>query len=248
MAEEPGAPTQATEPLGLSEHYHRARRQLMLWSGILFAWELVGINLDEMAKSTGQVGPIVKALKSPQAVPWVFTVMVIYFTGRSLLEWYQCTPDRRARKASRIDLGSAMGIACLAIGLYATQTILALQLANRISSDDWRRFDGIPLTLGVSFATIGMYGAVTVYRILRHQRRRPRRFTVVSASTLLLAPVLIALGQRLLLGGKADWTLIPISYGVGSSILVASFLVRALVLSVKAYSVRLWTSWRSGAS
>jgi len=51
----------------------------MLWSGILFIWELVGIDLEKAKEAGGNAGAIIGAIKSPQAVPWALLILVAYF-------------------------------------------------------------------------------------------------------------------------------------------------------------------------
>lgn len=122
------------QPASLSEHYHKARKQLVLWSGILFAWELVGIDLGGLKESGGSVGPIVKALKSPQAVPWVFLILLSYFFYRTIIEWYQSDPSRRKMRASRVDMAVSLGCGILALTLYFIQRLLEVQIADKVSS------------------------------------------------------------------------------------------------------------------
>ena len=57
------------EPKALTPEYHKARKQLMLWAGILFIWELVGIDLERAKEAGGNAGSVIAALKSPQAIP-----------------------------------------------------------------------------------------------------------------------------------------------------------------------------------
>jgi hypothetical protein len=116
----------------LSDHYHKARKQLVLWSGILFAWEFIGIDLAALKESGGQVGPIIKAIKSPQAVPWVLLVMVFYFFYRTIIEWYQSDPLRRNLRVSKADMIVSMGCGMSAIFLYFIQRLLELQVADKI--------------------------------------------------------------------------------------------------------------------
>lgn len=63
----------------LTAEYSRARGQLILWSGILFAWEFIGIDLTESG-----IGAFAKSLKNPQAVPWILLILVVYFFIGSL--------------------------------------------------------------------------------------------------------------------------------------------------------------------
>lgn len=79
MSEEKISPKPPRDPQALSIEYHKARKQLMLWAGILFIWELVGIDLEKAKESGGNAGAIISAIKSPQAVPWVLLILVVYF-------------------------------------------------------------------------------------------------------------------------------------------------------------------------
>jgi hypothetical protein len=106
----------------------------MLWSAILFIWELVGIDLDTAKDEPGNVGAIVKSLKSRQAVPWVLLILVVYFLFKCSIEWAQCHPERRKLRFARIDFVSAWIVSMVAIALYIGQTISRLQFADFIQS------------------------------------------------------------------------------------------------------------------
>src|SRR6266850_858609 len=140
-------PLSKRDPAGLSTEYHKARKQLLLWSGILFIWELVGIDLDKAKEAGGNAGAIIGAIKSPQAVPWVFLILVGYFLFRFTVEWYQCNLPRRAMTVARIDFFSSWLISLLALALYVGQTARHIQFAN--------------LSLGskVIFFLVGLFGS-----------------------------------------------------------------------------------------
>src|SRR4051794_36387991 len=95
------------EPRALTSEYHKARKQLMLWAGILLIWEFVGIDLEKAKETEGNVGALVKSIKSPQAVPWVLLILVGYFLFKLTVEWYQCSEARRNMKVAKIDFRSA---------------------------------------------------------------------------------------------------------------------------------------------
>src|SRR5206468_11808170 len=95
------------EPRALSTEYHKARKQLMLWAGILFIWELVGIDLEKAKEAGGNAAAIIGAIKSPQAVPWVLLILVGYFLFKVIIEWYQCSKAPREVVVARIDFRSS---------------------------------------------------------------------------------------------------------------------------------------------
>lgn len=105
----------------------------MLWAGILFIWELVGIDLEKAKDSGGNAGAIISAIKSPQAVPWVLLVLVGYFAFKLWIEWKQCAEQRREILASRIDFASAWVAAFLAFLLYVYQAISRVQVADVVN-------------------------------------------------------------------------------------------------------------------
>lgn len=151
--EVPVKPTRPTrDPSALTPEYHKAHKQLMLWSAILFIWELVGVDLGKAKDAGGYVGPVVTALKSPQAVPWVLLALVIYFLIKCSIEWGQCHLDRRRIRFARIDFFGAWFVALAAIALYIGQTISRAQFADLISGSPARSFMVgaswvVPLTL-----------------------------------------------------------------------------------------------------
>jgi hypothetical protein len=79
----------------LSSEYYEAHKQLMLWSAILFIWELVGVDLGTAEKAGGYIGPILTALKSPQAVPWVLVILVLSFCLSAQSNGRNATPGEK---------------------------------------------------------------------------------------------------------------------------------------------------------
>jgi len=114
----------------LTPEYHHARRQLVLWSGILFAWEFIGIDLKAMQSAEGTLGALAKSLKSPQAAPWILLILVMYFFYRCFVEFLQCNPERRSERVSILDIMVTMGIAAIAISLFFTHKLLNVQVAE----------------------------------------------------------------------------------------------------------------------
>jgi hypothetical protein len=126
------------DPRALSNEYHKARKQLMLWAGILFIWELVGIDLEKAKEAGGNFGSIISAIKSPQAVPWALLILVTYFLFKLGVEWHQCNPIRRSMKVARIDYLSAWIVAAVAYALYIIQAISRVQFADLLQDSSTR--------------------------------------------------------------------------------------------------------------
>jgi hypothetical protein len=139
----------ARDPQALSGEYHKARKQVLLWAGILFIWELVGIDLEKAKEAGGNAGAIIIAIKSPQAVPWVLLILVAYFLFKSTVEWYQCSATRRSLRASIVDFSSAWVVSLLAYILYFGQSISQIQLADLLASNRVKSVS-LGLAIGVS--------------------------------------------------------------------------------------------------
>jgi hypothetical protein len=120
-------------PLG--EGYAHSRKAYGLVSALLIAWELIGVELE-----ASPIENIKLTLKSPQAAPYVLIVLIIYFSFRTTIEWYQNDVRRRRLLASRIDFTAAHAIAAVAIVLYAFQSLSKIQVANTISSSSSQFF------------------------------------------------------------------------------------------------------------
>lgn len=131
---DPKPATAKREPNALSSEYHKAHKQLMLWATILLIWELIGVDLGKAKDAGGNIGPIVTALKSPQAVPWALLGLVGYFLFKCSIEWGQCHPDRKAVRYAKIDFIAAWAVSLAATILYIWQTISRIQVANVVSS------------------------------------------------------------------------------------------------------------------
>jgi hypothetical protein len=138
MSEEKLPPKPPRDPQPLSSEYHKARKQVLLWAGILFVWELVGIDLEKAKDAGGNVGALIGSLKSPQAVPWTLLVLVGYFLFKLWVEWTQCGSERRNVRAARVDYRSAWIISFAAVALYVGQTLGRVQLADRLQNQKGR--------------------------------------------------------------------------------------------------------------
>ena len=122
------------EPRSLSTEYHRARKQLLLWSAILLGWSLIGIDLEKVKEAEGNVGVLMRAIKSPQAVPWVLLILIGYFIFKVTIEWRQSSQGRRKLRVAKIDYYSAVSIAVIAYFLYFGQIVSRIQIADFLQS------------------------------------------------------------------------------------------------------------------
>lgn len=145
------------DPAGLTSEYHKAHKQLMLWSAILFTYELIGVDLssEKAEKIGGNVGATIQLLKSPQAIPWALLILVLYFAFKCSIEWRQCHLGRRQIVDAKIDFFSGICVAALALALYVFQTLGRIQFADKLSQ--FGRSTWIPsltlLLLGVVIPT-----------------------------------------------------------------------------------------------
>jgi hypothetical protein len=201
---DPEPKDEAREPRALSSEYHKARKQLMLWAGILFIWELVGIDLEKAKEAGGNFGAIIGAIKSPQAVPWALLILVGYFAFKLRIEWRQCNVTRRQVREARIDYYSACIVAGAACSLYFGQAISRVQFANAVQGSDKVEsvFAGISLCLLIA----------SVARLLRNWRSRKRKSEDSLVSRLVdLPPAVATLGMFLLFwsrGRSLRWFLV----------------------------------------
>ena len=111
------------------EPYHRARRQLALWSAVLLVTQVVGLNLREIR---GTVGNLVQGLAAPDAVDECIVILVLYFVFRSYVEWNQSPIVRRELSMARVDYVASLAIAALALSWYTGQAFLGRPIYGSI--------------------------------------------------------------------------------------------------------------------
>jgi hypothetical protein len=105
----------------------------MLWAAILLAWELIGGDLAKIQASGGNIGAVITAIKSPQAIPWVLLLLVAYFLFKTTVEWMQSNQSRRQLRVARIDFFSAIFFAVVSYLLYFGQRIARVQFADLLA-------------------------------------------------------------------------------------------------------------------
>jgi hypothetical protein len=198
--------------------YDKARKAYGLASGLLLAWELIGVDFTAKPLENLNI-----TLKSPQAIPYVLIALVAYFAFRITIEWYQAEPARRRLMASRADFAVAHIIGAAAILLYAVQAILRVQLANKIQPEK--------LTVFMIGWALGFATGTAIEHMIEYIRSAAE-----SGESLLRRAPLITLGAGLVSFAVFVWFLIwtrggvgiasiGFAVGVGSSLLLLRFLI-----------------------
>jgi len=226
------------DPKPLSTEYHRAHKQLMLWSAILFIWELVGIDLEKAKETGGNAGAIISAIKSPQAVPWALMILVAYFLFKTTIEWYQCSSQRRTLRVARIDFVTAWIVSITAYALYAFQAIKKVQFADVLQKDDkiWGTLSFmVGLTIGLM--TIILLEGEVFDKIIR------RRFPRFKHTTILMSGFLLVFLVGLLL--MVWWIQVPNSWYLLGTFLLGVGVALAIRVSDGRKTGGKWFSKRS---
>ena len=96
-----------------------------MYSGILLAFELIGVRVKNEPFSNFKI-----ELLSPEALPFVFITLILYYGTRYKIEWHQSSEERRLLKASRIDYWLSHGIAILTILVFGVQRLTKVQIAG----------------------------------------------------------------------------------------------------------------------
>lgn len=205
------------EPRALSNEYHKARKQLMLWSAILFIWELVGIDLEKAKEAGGNAGAIIGALKSPQAVPWALLILVLYFSFKLRVEWRQCNMARRAVFEAKQDYYSAFLVAFGACALYFGQAISRVQFANAVQGS--RKVESLGSGFFLIFFLFIIISVFWKRRWLRFEV--PEYFVVISTAAMSLGASLYLWQSS---GGANRWSLAGSGLGLLMLALSRAFL------------------------
>ncbi|HEX8160599.1 MAG TPA: hypothetical protein VF538_01770 [Pyrinomonadaceae bacterium] len=212
------------EPGALTSEYHKARKQLMLWAGTLLIWEFVGIDLEKAKEAEGNVGALVKSIKSPQAVPWVLLILVAYFLFKLTVEWYQCNEGRRGMKVAKIDFFSAWVVSLLAYVLYFAQAISRVQFADVLQGSNNMK------SLLTGFLS-GMFFGLTVYAVWprRGVTQTPLFLRLIQLGTAILGFLALLIGA--LTSGGIRWRL-----GLSGIVLGASFIASMHIVDIQIVS------------
>src|SRR5215510_5211359 len=120
-------PLEDAGPPQLTEHYHKARTQYTLISGVLLTYVLIGIALPEDGKL---IPNATVALKNPNALSIIFLTFFVYFAYRVTIEWNQCDDRRRAMTVSRIDFLVAHALGLFSVAAYLVDRALQFGLGQ----------------------------------------------------------------------------------------------------------------------
>lgn len=244
MVEKNIPPKSAREPQALSSEYHKARKQLMLWAGILFVWELVGIDLEKAKETGGNAGAIITAIKSPQAIPWVLLILVAYLLFKTTIEWHQCSFARRQLRVSRVDFVSAWVVSLGAYVLYVFQAVKKVQVADVVQGGGtpFSTLFTLPLSFMVVFQLIFL---VDMRLRLRKDYQRPiwDLRMIVSLLTILTFPVALWLVFRTI-GMPMQWSAKLTLLGITLAILTWAGIKGAPIgFKIAKSAVRRWISF-----
>ena len=120
----------------MTETYQKARRNLTLASGVLLAWEYVGVQVGDPNSSGCKqaaelpLGSMQVCLLNPEVLPQVILFIVAYFAVRLWIEWSQCDLWRRTQIPCLADYGGALFLAVIAVFLFLIQKFSGLRVAS----------------------------------------------------------------------------------------------------------------------
>jgi len=111
----------------LTGSYHKARKSYGLFSALLVAWELIGIELTETPFESFKV-----KIKTPEVAPYVLVILVIYFAYRFTIEWLLINEENRKIRVALIDFYISHIIGLIAILIFIIQTAINIQIVKII--------------------------------------------------------------------------------------------------------------------
>jgi hypothetical protein len=158
----------AKRPTQLTVPYRKARRQLTLFSGILLAWELVGVKVDPEIKSH-----IDFTLLNPEAIPYVLITIVVYLIYRLNVEWLMCGKTLRNSKVPKTDFVVALIIAGTSLGIFLIQKSMDTRIADLIGAV-------IANVLLSSAAVFAVLVAIATHRTVDSPKSRFSRVVVLT--------------------------------------------------------------------
>lgn len=108
-------------PPELSSHYYKSRNNLLLYSALLFFWGLLDISINKEIDFNN--AGIVINIGNIEAFSVILFILVVYFTYRFLVEWFQSDLRRRLMSQSKIDLSVSLLISIISMIAYFGQKL-----------------------------------------------------------------------------------------------------------------------------
>ena len=158
-------------PSQRDQSYHAARHAYGLISGVLLAWEFVGIGF-----SPTPIPAVGITIKSPIAIPYVLLVMVVYFGLRFCIEVDQLDTKRRSLASVRADIWMAHIIGVVAIGVFLGDALFAIKAFRAVTAG--------PSALSVPGALVTALVVVVWWRSFGWRQRAFGIMTAVGVPTL----------------------------------------------------------------
>lgn len=216
----------------LPEAYHRARRNLVLFSAILLSWEFVGI-VPKVDASPSLFG-ISVGITNHSAIPFVVSLLVLFFSVRLLVEWQQVDEERRKHTFARIDASISGALAVLAMSVFAFQTISGIDIVAEYQALDWATKGILVYSISaVSFTWVAWNHNRTCRSALERdkgsavfQRRLSIFFMILSFFAISVAVFLLFLLDM----RTSIWTVV-------SNLLMMASLIYSLFISVETYKL-----------
>jgi hypothetical protein len=176
----------------MTDAYHKARRLFALFSGILLAWEYVGVRIARSAPSNDDAGtdatlklPVVDTpvqFESPEVIPTLILVLVLYFAFRFGIEWSRCPESERQKRASFLDAVVAYVIGGAATVLFMVQQATEFRLASVFTPmTAVGGVAGLMLLLFLFVSSINLLASWTDIKLSRSWRMTLLGCSVVSA-------------------------------------------------------------------
>ena len=176
----------------LHDQYYKSRKQLALYSALLFAWEFVGIRLPNRPFTQIDI-----EIMTPQAAPWIFIVLILYFGHRTILEWLQSPTERRQLIASKMDFYTTICIPIAALLVFSVQRILAIQIADEIMpAPEHKSNDSLAGLFSVWGAWI--LSATLVLIALRNGAYRRKGIIIWDVANTIFVPIFMVAGLNII--------------------------------------------------
>lgn len=170
--------TRSSWPDNLTDSFHRARRNLVLFSSLLLCWEFLGLQTGSSIKA-----PVVNTsvdIANPDNLPVLILIMVIYSLFRFFIEWYQCDPNRRSYLAARADFYISNLIAISSITLFLYQTIANVNIFENLPQDHVIFTLLLLITMVVVGHLLGRFIGLTACDYLNGSRFKVSRYSICS--------------------------------------------------------------------